>query len=65
MGTITRFAVFELDHRSGELRKQGVRLRLQKKGFQLLQALLEQPGEVVTREVLAQRLWPSGVFVDV
>lgn len=57
--------MFELDHRSGELRKQGVRLRLQRKGFQLLQALLEQPGEVVTREVLAQRLWPSGVFVDV
>jgi len=62
---ISRFGVFELDLQTGELRKQGVRLKLQGKAFRLLQALLEQPGQVVTREELRQRLWPSGVFVDV
>jgi len=61
---IARFGVFELNLRTGELRKQGVRLKLQGKAFTLLQALLERPGHVVTREELRQRLWPSGVFVD-
>src|SRR5262249_12793650 len=56
--------MFELDLRSGELRKHGIRLRLQGKAFLLLQALLERPGEVVTREELHQRLWPAGVFVE-
>ena len=64
MATIARFGVFELDLRTGELRKQGVRLKLQGKAFRLLQALLERPGEVVTREELRQRLWGAGVFVD-
>ena len=64
MGTIARFGVFELDLQTGELRKQGVKLRLQGKPFQLLQALLERPGEVVTREELQRRLWPAGVFVE-
>jgi len=64
MVRIARFGVFELNLRTGELRKQGVRLRLQGQAFRLLQALLERPGQVVTREELCQRLWPSGVFVD-
>ncbi len=59
-----RFGVFELDSRTRELRKHGVRLKLQGKPFQVLQALLERPGELVTREELRQRLWPSDVFVD-
>ncbi len=64
MTRIARFGVFELDLRSGELRKHGVKLRLQRKAFQLLQALLERPGEVVTRVELQERLWPAGVFVE-
>src|SRR5438876_11176247 len=64
MGTIARFGVFELNLRTGELRKQGVRLKLQGKAFRLLQALIERPGQVVTRDELRERLWSSGVFVD-
>jgi TolB-like protein/DNA-binding winged helix-turn-helix (wHTH) protein/Tfp pilus assembly protein PilF len=59
-----RFGVFELDSRAGELRKHGLRLKLQNQSFQVLAALLEHPGEVVTKEELGQRLWPSGTFVD-
>jgi TolB-like protein/DNA-binding winged helix-turn-helix (wHTH) protein/Flp pilus assembly protein TadD len=59
-----RFAVFEVDLESAELRKQGVRIKLQQKPFQILTLLLERAGEIVTREELQQRLWPSGVFVD-
>jgi TolB-like protein/DNA-binding winged helix-turn-helix (wHTH) protein len=59
-----RFGVFELDTESGELRKQGVRIRLQEQPFQILQVLLEHPGKVVTREELQQRIWPSDTFVD-
>ncbi len=59
-----RFAVFELDLESGELRKYGVKIKLQQKPFQILTLLLERPGEVVTREELQRRLWPSDVFVD-
>jgi len=59
-----RFAVFELDFESGELRKYGVKIKLQQKPFQILALLLERPGEVVTREELQRRLWPSDVFVD-
>ncbi len=59
-----RFGVFEVDLRAGELRKQGVKIKLQDQPFQLLQILLEQPGEVVTREELRQRIWPSDTFVD-
>jgi cholera toxin transcriptional activator len=61
---IARFGVFELDLGSGELRKKGVRLRLQEQPLQVLAALLERPGDVVTREELRQRLWPSDTFVD-
>jgi eukaryotic-like serine/threonine-protein kinase len=61
---IVRFGVFEFDVRTGELRKLGVKLRVQGKPLQVLQALLERPGEVVTREELQRRLWSSDVFVD-
>src|ERR1700747_636951 len=59
-----RFGVFELDPRAGELRKHGVRVRLQEQPFQVLATLLEHPGEVVTREELQKILWPAGTFVD-
>src|SRR5207244_5931501 len=56
--------IFEVDFRSGELRKHGSRLRLQDQPFQLLRLLLERPGELVTREELKQKLWPADTFVD-
>src|SRR5712691_8244715 len=61
---ILRFGVFEFDVRTGELRKHGVKLRLQGKPLQVLQALVERAGDVVTREELQRRLWSSNVFVD-
>src|SRR5580700_5596441 len=59
-----RFGVFELDLRAGELRKHGLRVRLQEQPFQLLAMLIERPGEVVTREELQKKLWPEDTFVD-
>ena len=59
-----RFGVFELDLRAGELRKHGLRVRLQEQPFQVLAMLLEHPGEVVTREELQKKLWPADTFVD-
>src|SRR6202521_420232 len=59
-----RFGRFELDVRSHELRKDGVRLRLQDQPFEVLVMLLEQPGEVLTRDELRRRLWREGAFVD-
>ncbi len=59
-----RFGVFEADTSSGELRKAGVRLRLQEQPFQVLILFLEHPGHVITREEIRQKLWPSGTFVD-
>jgi cholera toxin transcriptional activator len=61
---IARFGVFELDLNAGELRKSGVKMRLQGQPFQVLALLLERAGEVVTREELQQKLWPSDTFVD-
>ena len=61
---VVRFGVFELDEGTGELRKHGVKQKLQGKPFQVLQALLGSPGRVVSREELRLRLWPSDVFVD-
>src|SRR5438045_2294224 len=58
------FGVFEVDLRSGELRKHGLRVRLQEQPFQVLVMLLEHPGEVVTRDELQKRLWPADTFVD-
>jgi len=62
--SIIRFAEYEVDVRSGELRRQGHRLKLQEKPFQVLAALLSRPGELVTREELRQSLWPADTFVD-
>jgi TolB-like protein/DNA-binding winged helix-turn-helix (wHTH) protein/Tfp pilus assembly protein PilF len=59
-----RFGPFEVDFRAGELLKHGRRIRLQNQPLQILAMLLEQPGEVVTREELRQKLWPSDTFVD-
>ena len=59
-----RFGAFELDLRAGELRKEGVKVKLQDQPFQILAILLEQPGQVVTREALRGKLWPSDTFVD-
>jgi Tol biopolymer transport system component/DNA-binding winged helix-turn-helix (wHTH) protein len=59
-----RFGVFELDLRAGELRRNGIRIKLQEQPFQILAQLLENPGEVVTREDLRNRLWPADTFVD-
>ena len=59
-----RFGLYEVDPASGELRKNGAKVRLQEQPFQVLLALLERPGEVVTREDLRQRLWPADTFVD-
>jgi len=59
-----RFGVFELDLRAGELRKHGLRVRLQEQPFQILVMLLNHPGEVVTREELQKKLWPADTFVD-
>jgi TolB-like protein/DNA-binding winged helix-turn-helix (wHTH) protein/Flp pilus assembly protein TadD len=59
-----RFGVFEVDLRAGELRKHGVKLRLQEQPFQVLAMLLERPGETVTREELRNRLWTAETFVD-
>ena len=61
---VARFGVFELDLSAGELRKSGVRLRLQEQPLQVLALLLERAGDVVTREELRQKLWPSDTFVD-
>jgi len=58
------FGRFEADLRSGELRKDGRRVRLQAKPFQLLALLLEHPGEVVSREEICHRLWDAETFVD-
>jgi len=59
-----RFGVFEVDLGREELRKQGLRLKLQEQPLRLLMILLERPGEVVTREELQARLWKKDVFVD-
>jgi Tol biopolymer transport system component/DNA-binding winged helix-turn-helix (wHTH) protein len=59
-----RFGLFEADAESGELRKSGIRVRLQAQPFRLLVCLLERPGDVVTREEIQQRLWGSDTIVD-
>jgi len=64
MHRIVRFGVFEIDLERRELRRSGLRVRLQDQPFQLLVALLERPGEIVTREHLRNKLWPADTFVD-
>src|SRR6266568_5600260 len=61
---IIRFSTFEVNLRTGELRRRGQKVRLQEQPFQVLAALLERPGEVVTREELRSKLWPADTFVD-
>jgi len=61
---LIRFGVFEFDPRSGELQKQGRKIRLEGQPVQVLVCLLENPGELVTREVLHQKLWPADTFVN-
>jgi TolB-like protein/DNA-binding winged helix-turn-helix (wHTH) protein/Tfp pilus assembly protein PilF len=61
---IVRFGVFEFDQRTGELRKHGLRIKLQGQPVDVLLMLLERPGEVVTREELQKRLWAADTFVD-
>ncbi len=62
--TLLRFGVFEVDLASGELRKNGARIRLQEQPFQVLAALLENAGQVVTRDRLRETIWPADTFVD-
>ncbi len=63
-GVRYRFGVYEADVRAGELLRDGAKVKIQEQPFQVLVALLERPGDVVTREDLRQRLWPSDTFVD-
>jgi Tol biopolymer transport system component/DNA-binding winged helix-turn-helix (wHTH) protein len=58
------FSTFEVNLQTGELRQRGQKVKLQEQPFQLLVALLEQPGQVVTREELRSKLWPADTFVD-
>lgn len=59
-----RFDVYEVDLRAGELRKHGIKIRLQEQPFLILQTLLETPGQIVTREELQKKIWPGDTFVD-
>src|SRR5947207_15580355 len=61
---VIRFGIFDVDLRAGQLRRNGLKVRLQEQPFQVLSMLLERPGEVVTREDLHGRLWPADTFVD-
>jgi DNA-binding winged helix-turn-helix (wHTH) protein len=63
-GQTVRFGIFELDLRTRELRNNDRKLTLQEQPFQILAALLERPGQLVTRDELTKRLWPSDTFVD-
>ena len=58
------FGQFQVDLQREELFKEGSRVRIPSTGFQVLVALVERPGEIVTREALRARLWPGGVFVN-
>src|SRR5438128_12401542 len=59
-----RFGVFELDPQAGELRKKGMKIRLQGQPVEILAMLLQRPGETITREELQKKLWPADTFVD-
>ena len=61
---LLRFGVFEVDLAAGELRKNGARIRLQEQPFQVLTALLQNAGQVVTRDELREKIWPADTFVD-
>src|SRR5580698_5186681 len=59
-----RFGTFEADAATGELRRQGLRVKINAQPFQVLLLLLERPGQLLTREEISQELWPDGTFVD-
>ncbi len=59
-----RFGVFELDLRTGELRKKGAKVKLDGQPIQILMLLLERPGELLTHEEIRARLWPDGTVVE-
>ena len=61
---VLRFGVFEVDLRAGELRKDGLKVRLQEQPFRVLALLLEKPGEVVTRDEVREKLWSADTYVD-
>src|ERR1700690_1894891 len=61
---VFRFGAFEVNEATGELRKQGIRVKLHSQPFQILVMLLERPAELVTREEMRQRLWSQDTFVD-
>src|SRR6202158_2834252 len=63
-GRHIRFGQFEMDEKTGELRKDGTKIRLQEQPLQILQILLEHPGELVARDELRKRVWPTDTFVD-
>ncbi len=63
-GPVVRFGLFEANVQSGELRRQGLKIRLQDQPFQILAMLLEHPGELVTRDQIQKKLWPADTFVD-
>ena len=63
-GKLYRFGAFEVDEKTGEVRKQGRRLAVQGQPLQVLLMLLSRPGELVTRTEIQQALWPDGTFVD-
>jgi DNA-binding winged helix-turn-helix (wHTH) protein len=62
--SVVRFGPYELDRQSAELRKNGIKIRLQEQPFQILVALLEHPGEVILREEIRQKLWPDDTMVE-
>src|SRR5258707_15020179 len=64
VGSKIQFGVYELDSDAGELRKQGVLIRLQEQPFRVLAILVGRPGEIITREELQERIWGKDTFVD-
>src|SRR5215831_15026552 len=62
--SVVRFGTYEVSLQSGEVRKAGVKIRVQQQPMKLLEILLERPGEVVTREELRNRVWPNESFGD-
>jgi DNA-binding response OmpR family regulator len=61
---IFQFGVFQLDLKEGELRRAGVKIKLQDQPFRVLAVLLERAGQVITREELRQQVWPENVYID-
>ncbi|HEY6128205.1 MAG TPA: winged helix-turn-helix domain-containing protein [Candidatus Acidoferrum sp.] len=64
LASVVRFGVYEVDTQAGELRRNGIKIKLQEQPFQVLTMLLERPGEVISREEMQRRLWPADTFVD-